>query len=89
MKLSEVNYGDFVIWSESELVVLRITLDEAFIESAIKKATIFFKYGLLPKLLWKWYHQTTCMQCPISNSNSTSTSESTTASTSIIYHKYY
>ena len=42
MKLSDVTYGDFVVWSESELVILRVTLDEDFITTAIDKATIFF-----------------------------------------------
>ena len=41
MKLSEVNYGHFVVWSESELVVLRVTLDEDFITTASKRATFF------------------------------------------------
>ena len=36
MKLSEAHYGDFVVWSESELVVLRITLVQDFIKSAIQ-----------------------------------------------------
>ena len=55
MKLSDVTYGDFVVWSESELAILKVTLDEDFITTAIDKATIFFKYGILPELLGKWY----------------------------------
>ena len=39
MKLSDVTYGDFIVWSESELVILRVTLDEDFITTAIDKAT--------------------------------------------------
>ena len=36
-------------------MVLRIHLDEDFIREAIKKATVFNKYGVLPELVGKWY----------------------------------
>ena len=55
MKLTEVDYGDFVMWSDSELVIIRIAFDGDFINSAIEKATVFFKHGVLPELLGKWY----------------------------------
>ena len=55
MKVCDLNYGDCVIWRESELVVLRIEKDVAFLEEAMYKATEFFKYGILPELVAKWY----------------------------------
>ena len=55
MKLCEVQYCDFIVWRPSELIVLRVLLDEIFIDSAIDKATEFYKVGVLPELLGKWY----------------------------------
>ena len=40
MKACEVEYADFVIWRESELVV--IEKDSAFLEKAMHKVTAFF-----------------------------------------------
>ena len=37
------------------VVVLRILPDKRFIDSAIDKATEFYKVGVLPVLLGKWY----------------------------------
>ena len=55
IKLSGCKYSDFVVWSESELVILRITLDEEYLAEAIANVTFFFKYSILPELLAKWY----------------------------------
>ncbi len=55
MKLCKVQYGDFVVWGKTELVILRINLDEDFISEAIRKAALFVKYGVLPELIGKWY----------------------------------
>ncbi len=41
MKLCKVQYGDFVVWGKTELVILRINLDEDFISEAIRKAALF------------------------------------------------
>lgn len=48
-------YGDFVVWRESELVVIRINKDMQFLQDAMDKATEFFKYGILPELIAKRY----------------------------------
>ena len=37
------------------MVIIRINIDEAFLIEAIDKATTFFKYGVLPELVAKWY----------------------------------
>ena len=61
MKLCHVLYCDFVIWLKDELTVLRINLDENFVAKAIRNATIFYKYGVLPELVGKWYTKTASM----------------------------
>ena len=55
IKFCNVTYCDFVVWQENELVVQRIFLDEEFISTALEKATLFFKFGVLPENLGKWY----------------------------------
>ena len=55
MKLCMVTFCDFVMWREDELVIIRIDLDEQFVTEAIDKATTFFKYGILPEVVAKWY----------------------------------
>lgn len=55
MKLCDVKFCDFVIWRTDELVVNRIMRDDDFLKEAIDKATVFFKYGILPELVGKWY----------------------------------
>ena len=55
MKLCNVEYGDFVIWSHKELLILRTTRDDLFLNEAIDKATKFFTYAVLPKVVAKWY----------------------------------
>ena len=55
MKVCEVDYCDFVVWRPGELVVLRISPNKSFIDSAVDKATTFYKSGVLPELIGKWY----------------------------------
>ena len=55
IKLTSANYGDFVLWSPNELVILRIQPDDDFMAQAFDNATAFFKYGILPELVGKWY----------------------------------
>ncbi|XP_051266591.1 uncharacterized protein LOC127369363 [Dicentrarchus labrax] len=47
-------YCDFCVWTPSELYIERITPDVNF-ERHVMKATTFFKYGVLPELLGKWF----------------------------------
>ena len=73
MKLCEVNCGDFIIWREDELVILRIKKDEVFLKD---KATEFFKYGVLSELVGKGYTRVPLtspdMQLPMQESSSSS-----------------
>lgn len=55
MKLCEVMYCDFVVWRVDELVNLRVSRDDEFLKEAMDRATTFFKYGVLPELVGKWY----------------------------------
>ena len=55
MKFCQCLYCDFVVWSEKDTVIERIVPDMEFIESALEKATKFFRYGILPELLGKYY----------------------------------
>ena len=55
MKLTGADYCDFVVWSPNEFIVLRISPDAEFIAQAIDKVTNFFKLGVLPVLVGKWY----------------------------------
>ena len=55
MKFCQCLYCDFVVWSEKDIVIERIVPDRELIESALEKATIFFKYGILPEVLGKYY----------------------------------
>lgn len=55
MKLTGACYCDFVVWSPDEFVVLRIDPSNDFIEQAFENATTFFKTGILPELVGKWY----------------------------------
>ena len=61
IKICKVGYCDFVIWRNDEIVVLRITLDEEFLNEAIKRAITFYKYGVLPELVGKWYTKSASM----------------------------
>ena len=55
IKFCRVSYCDFVVWQEKELVVQRIQPNEEFISAALERATLFFKFGILPEILGKWY----------------------------------
>ena len=55
IQFCSVNYCDFVVWRENELVVQRIDPDEELMSTSLEQATLFFKFGVLPELLGKWY----------------------------------
>lgn len=76
MKLCDVDFCDFVIWADEELVVNRINRDETFLTEAIDKATKFFKYGILPELIGKWYTRPPCVPLVQVSSSQESTSAS-------------
>ena len=56
------SFCDFVVWTQKELHIERLTLDEALLKSALPTAKTFFKICILPELLGKWHtrqHSTT------------------------------
>ena len=84
MKFCEFAYGDFVVWREDELIVERINPDHEFLSSALEKSTEFFKYGILPELLGKWYTKLPSqLQVSTSESSSVSPRENTLLSSEI------
>ena len=52
-------YGDFVVWRESELVVIRINKDMQFLQEAMDKATEFSNMVFSPSWLQKDTQETT------------------------------
>jgi len=64
MALCEVNYCDFVIWSPSETLILRIEKNTDFVKTAIDKASVFYKVCVLPELLGKWYSKPPSISAP-------------------------
>ena len=64
--LCKVAYCDFVMYSENDLVVLRVLPDPEFIKSAVEDVTMFFKLAVLPELVGKFFSKTiqgTSCQC--------------------------
>ena len=80
MNYSGAKYGDFVVWSQNELVIQRIYLDETFISSILPKATEFFTRGILPELLLKWWSKPALLSSIVPTSSVPSSSETTSDS---------
>ena len=74
MQMCAVYFCDFVIWKSDELVINRIKRNDAFLMETIDKATKFFKYGILPELVGKWYTRSPQIMDPSSSQASTSAS---------------
>lgn len=86
MKICEVEYCDFVVWSEESMFYERISIDTEFIDNAIKEAEPFIKLALLPELLGKWFSRQTVAtsidSTQINQTLSTSDDNAPTTSTS-------
>ena len=62
MHVCKCKYCDFVVWSESEGVMVdRVLVDDMFYDH-IHDLEHFFKYGILPEIIGKWL-----MRQPISD----------------------
>jgi len=55
VNIAEVEYCDFIVYTETDIHIERIFADTAFWENKVSKATAFFKKGILPELLGKWF----------------------------------
>ena len=86
MKICEVEYCNFVVWSEECIFYERISIDTEFIDNAIKEAEPFIKLALLPELVGKWFSRQTVAtsidSTQINQTLSTSDNNAPTTSTS-------
>jgi len=48
-------YGDFIVWSKEGTLIERIERDTTFMDAQKENVTHFFKYGILPEVIGKWY----------------------------------
>lgn len=55
LNVCNVDYGDFVVWTECGIAVERIARDRVFYEEAAQKVEHVFVYGVLPEVIGKWY----------------------------------
>ncbi|KAK1895789.1 Exonuclease [Dissostichus eleginoides] len=55
MRVAEVMFCDFVVWTPQELFKQRIMFDGAFFDVAHSKVVNFIRTGILPELLGKWF----------------------------------
>ena len=55
LHMCNMSYVDFVVWSQETTVIERIFPDEDFFKTKVQAARDFFKYGILPEIIGKWY----------------------------------
>jgi hypothetical protein len=57
MAATKTNYCDFVVWTpdSSNVHIERVKFDPEFFAESVVKAAHFYKVGVLPELLGKWY----------------------------------
>ena len=55
LNVCHVKYGDFVVWTESEIATERILPHNDFFENAADMVEHFFIYAVLPETVGKWY----------------------------------
>ena len=54
MFVLNVSFGDFVVWTKHDLVVVRVFRDDTFLETQLKFAESFFVDILMPELLGQY-----------------------------------
>ena len=59
MFICEVEYCDFVVWTDKDIHIERIVPDSEFWEEALLKATKLFKVAVLPELVGRWFTRPT------------------------------
>ena len=55
LHICDVNYADFVVWTEKNITTERILQDTEFFNSKVDNVKHFFIYGVLPEIVGKWY----------------------------------
>ena len=58
VNICDVEFGDFVLWTEDGIAVERIIRDCAFYEEALNNIEHVYVYGILPEIIGKWYTRT-------------------------------
>ena len=53
LEVCKLSYCDFVVWTEKEFVVERITAVNQFFSSVIDTVQYFFLFGILPEIIGK------------------------------------
>ena len=53
LNVCQLEYGDFVLWTENGLAIERITRDTTFYEQNTDSVKHFFVYGILPEIVGK------------------------------------
>ena len=53
MEVCNVQYTDFVVWTEKEVLIERISRDKGYFETQMPNVNHFFVYGILPELIGK------------------------------------
>ena len=84
MKMCDVKFCDFIVWRSDELVVIRIERDDSFLMEAIDKATKFYKYGILPELVGKWYTRTPSIAVPSTQATSSGLSSQASRASALL-----
>ena len=56
--ICDVEYCDFIVWTERDIHIERILPDIAFWEEALMKSTKLFNVAVLPELLGRWLSRT-------------------------------
>ena len=59
-------YANFIVNTQTEIVVECIYKDEQFLEDCIENARHFFTYGILPEIIGKW-----CTRVPVAEDGNT------------------
>ena len=55
LQVCRLPYADFVLWTETGIIIERIYVDPSFWEGLIGDVQHFFKYGILAEIVGKWY----------------------------------
>ena len=55
MFVCKTSYADFVVWTEKECIVKRVTIDQPFLKSHCASSKTFLVYGVLPEIIGKFY----------------------------------
>lgn len=63
LKFSNALNRDFVVWSNNELVMQCVKLDEPFCTIQLERCKQFIKLAVLPEILGKWYSREPSLVC--------------------------